>query len=221
MLDCGQRASADAVKVCVVYCFPQVQLNLHYPLAEAFARTWKQNAPGYPCTLTVGINGGNANLANLTPFSGTHYRTMTHDNTGWDIGLFQRAADTLPCDLLVCLGAHIQFHHEGWLKRLVDAYAWHGPGLYGPWGADWPTWHIRTTAFACPPELIVSYPMTIGSSRQSRYQFEHGQQSITRHTMDAGMPAVMVTMRGAFPFPYWKENTPTPAESILLDKQHR
>lgn len=156
----------------------------------------------------------------IRPFAGMDFILIEHDNTGWDIGLYQKAAVEIPCDFLVCLGAHVSFNHKDWLRMLVDAVLEMGPGLYGPWGTPFPTPHIRTTAFMCPPELLQSYPMTIGSDRRSRYEFEHGHSSFTRHTLDIGFPCVMVTTKGRFLLPQWQDNAPTPAESILLDKQH-
>lgn len=208
------------MNVAVIYCYPTVQFTLHQPMAQAFARTWREHSPGYPCQLFIGLNGPNPNRLHLTPFADLPYAIFNHDNSGWDIGLFQRAANAIACDVMVCLGAHIQFHHDGWLKRLVDALLEYGPGIYGPWGAQYPNWHIRTTAFCIQPPILQSYPQYVSSDRRSRYQFEHGVKSITRHALDLGFPAVMVTMRGNYPWPDWPNHVPTAAESIMLDKQH-
>jgi hypothetical protein len=128
------------------------------------------------------------------------------------------AADTLHCDLLVCLGAPVHFHRSGWLDRMVDAYLHNGPALYGCACYLSPNWHVRTTVFFCPPQLIQSYPLIIGSTRESRYGFEHGPKSFTRHVLSAGLPCLMVTWSGIFPFEQWEGHAPGPRDILVWDQ---
>ena len=208
------------MNVAVVYCCPTVERRTYYSYARNFARTWIAHPPGYPHKFFIFVNGTEWPTQFSSEFSQIPYRYEFHDNVGWDIGAFQRAAAVIPCDLLVCLGAHIAFNHDNWLKTIVDNFIENGPGLYGPWGAMFPTVHVRTTAFWCPPELLASYPFYVQSDRLSRYGFEHGQNSFTKWTQDAGFPVYMLTTKGCFEPAKWDDMSPTGPESIMLDKQH-
>ena len=105
---------------------------------------------------------------------------------------------------------------------MVAAFLDHGPALYGCWAYLSPNWHVRTTCFWCPPELLRSYPFTIGSTTAMRYDFEHGPHSFTRHVLDAGFPCLMVTSDGCFPFGEWENHAPDVNHSLVLDQHiHR
>ena len=209
------------MNVAVVYCCPTAERYTYLPFAKRFARSWLVYPPGFDHKFYIMVNGLDWPKDFRSEFAAIPHHYEFHDNVGWDIGAFQRAANVIPCDLLVCLGAHICFNHDNWLKTIVDAYAENGPGLYGPWGAMFPTVHVRTTAFWCPPELLMSYPFYIQSDRKSRYGFEHGQDSFTKWTRDCGFPVYMLTTKGCFEVPQWEQMSPTAEESIMLDKQHK
>lgn len=208
------------MKTAVVYVYPMVHLATYYPLAHRFSTTWKQFSPGRePHTLHVIGNGSEVPPMDRAPFNGIpNVQWGSYSNIGWDIGLFQWAAENIPCDLLVCMGAPIHFHKPGWLDRMVDAYVENGPNLYGCWAYLSPNWHVRTTCFWCHPELLRSYPYSIGNSRASRYDFEHGPHSFTRHVLSAGMDCIMVTMDGCFQFQDWVNHAPGVNNSLVLDQ---
>ena len=208
------------MNVAVAYVFPQFDIRKYYPLAERFASTWRRFPPGSePYTLYVIGNGGEVPPLLRAPFAGiAHVEWRDHNNLGWDIGAFQWAARSLPGDLLVCLGAPVHFHRVGWLDSMVDAFLNHGPALYGCWAYHAPNWHVRTTAFWLPPELLNSYPYAIGNLRASRYEFEHGNHSLTRHVLEAGMECLMVTADGCYPFADWPGRAPGVENSLLLDQ---
>ena len=203
------------MNVAVAYVYPLVNRQIYFPLAKRFAESWKQ-FPG--AHLHLLCNGDSPTPLELRPFEGIDYATHTCSNWGWDIGAFQWAASHLPCDLLICLGAPVHFHKPGWLASMLDAYINHGPGLFGCWAYLSPNWHVRTTAFWCPPQLINSYPYQIASSRESRYDFEHGEHSFTRHVLAAGFPCMMVTGKGCFPFDQWHDHAPGVEDSLVLDQ---
>lgn len=208
------------MKVAIAYCYPLVEPQTYRPYAARFFQTFQEHPPGAQYELHVLACGAEPVAQDLAQLGGLVYQLHKHDNVGWDIGAFQWAGDNLQCDLLVCLGAHIHFHHEDWLARIVDSYLRYGVGMYGPWGAQFPTWHVRTTAFWIPPLLLQCYPTMVNSSRTSRYQFEHGRDSMTALTLNLGLPCVMVTMEGCFLHPDWPDHIPTPEQSIILDKHH-
>jgi hypothetical protein len=204
------------MRVAVVYVFPMVNQRVYFPLAQRFCDTWRKH-PGH--SLHVLCNGGNPGPMDQRPFAGLTQSFHTCSNVGWDIGAFQWACESIPCDLLVCLGAPVHFYRSGWLDKMVDAYLEYGPGLYGCAAYLSPNWHVRTTSFAMPPELLSSYPYEIGSTRASRYFFEHGSGSFTRHVLELGFPCVMVTWKGCFPFDQWRDHAPN-RDEILVRDQH-
>lgn len=209
-----------ALNVAIIYIFPQVQIKTYYPLAHRFASTWRQFPPGRePYTLHVIGNGGDIPPIHQAAFNGiANCEFRFYNNVGWDIGAFQWAAETIPCDLLICLGAPVHFHRTGWLDRMVDAFLSNGPALYGCWAYLAPNWHVRTTCFWCPPQVIQSYPYAVSSAQKSRYDFEHGAHSITRHAISAGLECLMVTTDGVFPFSEWLDRAPDVEHSLVLDQ---
>lgn len=118
-------------------------------------------------------------------------------NEGWDIQGYIEAARS-PCasyDAMLCLGESNYFHRDGWLKRLAEAWEKHGPGFYGPYSSHAVRAHLNTTAFFCPPDLLKRYPFHV-STRQQRYEVEHGEGSFWRRAAAQGMPAMLVTWDG-------------------------
>jgi hypothetical protein len=208
------------MNVGVIYCCPTVEPATYLPNARRFVQTWLAHPPGYEHHLHVMVNGYQFPESFQQEFAPLPHEWQLCPNTGWDIGAYQRAAETIPCDMMVCLGAHVSFNHAQWLAIMAESFIDNGPGLYGAWGVDWPTKHIRTTAFWFPPQLLASYPLYVSSERTSRYQFEHGQNSFTAFAQENGFPVRMVTMRGVFEPKHWSENVPSPQESLVLDRHH-
>lgn len=209
------------MKVAVVYCFPMAEMMTYLPLARRFVSTWLSHPPGQtPHDLHVVLNGQNATMLELALFNPMPCRFHRRDNFAWDIGAYLYIAAMVPCDVMVCLGAHIQFHRSGWLDRAIEATLQFGPGLYGAWASLYPNPHIRTTAFWCPPDLLNAYPNPVTSSRPSRYRFEHGRDSFTTFCKTMGFPTVMVTADGAYDQEDWRGHEPDRNHSLILDKQH-
>lgn len=207
------------MKIAVVYIYTMIDTRKYFPLAMRFANTWREHPPGCEYELYVVGNGMTIPDIYRTPFLEIpNCKFYSHDNTGWDIGAYQLAAEAIPCDLLVCLGSPVHFHRAGWLDRMAQAYIDNGPGLYGCWAYLSPNWHVRTTVFWLPPDVLNSYPVKVGSTRRDRYEFEHGSGSLTRHVLSAGMGCYMVTWKGVFPFSEWGEHGPTWEESLVLDQ---
>lgn len=186
------------------------------PLAKRFIQTYMENPPGItPHEIHVAINGG-VELGEWCRrlFSPLPCRFFQHNNFGMDIGAYQSAADTIDCDLMVCLGSPIHFHKPGWLDRIVMAYEENGPTVYAPWGFQHPNPHLRTTAFWLPPELLNSYPKRVGNA--DRYAFEHGPESISLWAKKQGFDPLMVTWRGVYPLEAWQPVTRD--ESLFIDQ---
>lgn len=207
------------MKVAICYIYPMVKPQLYFQLANRFAETYRAFPPGEDHALYVVCNGRSGTDNELRMFNGLPVSFTTHDNSGWDVGGFQRFADVCRDDLLICLGAHCHFYRPNWLKLIVNAYLENGPGLYGCGAYLSPNWHVRTSSFWCPPELLQSYPFYVGSVRKSRYEFEHGNGSFTRHVLKLGFPCIMVTWDGVFPFSEWERHAPD-HNNILIRDQH-
>ena len=205
------------MRVAVCYVYPLVNNRTYYPLALRFGQSYKLFPSGYPHELHVLFNGGKPSEAQVKPLEGIDYRPHYYDNSGWDIGAFQSAAEEVTCDLLVCLGAPVHFHRSEWLRYMVESYIANGPALYGCWCYNLPL-HVRTTAFWLPPVLLLTYPRQVGSSRSARYDFEHGNNSLTRFILSAGMECLLVTTGGVFPISQWESRAPGVDNSLLLDQ---
>lgn len=206
------------MNVAIVYVHPRMNVRTYIPAARRFAQSYMANPPGgTPHSLHVVVNGdehARQNDANLfKPLPVTFY---AHDNWGKDIGAFQKAAREIKgYDLMVFCGAHVHFRHPGWLDVMVNAYERNGPGIYGAYAFHQPNWHIRTTCFWMPPDLLNAYPHAVHND--FRYEFEHGAtHSIVRWVIDSGFNAWMVTWRGTYPPDSWRhvENS----EALALDQ---
>ena len=130
---------------------------------------------------------------------------VEHDNSGYDIGAYQKGAREFPCDLMVFFGASTYFRHANWLTRMRDSFQKFGRRhLYGamshcggPVNA-----HIRTTAFWCAPELMNSYPHRVTEPHQ-RYPFEHGPENLTDWCLRRGGAPITVTHVGEYFLTQW------------------
>lgn len=199
-----------------MYVHPTANAATYAPLARRFVNSYMNHPPGQ-CDheLHVAINGG-VSIGEWCRklFSPLDPHFIHHNNYGKDIGAYQTAADLIECDLMVCLGAPVHFHKQGWLDRILQAYLENGPAVYSPWGFHQPLPHLRTTAFWLPPELMNSYPRRVGD--QERYEFEHGAQSITLWSQKQGFEPLQVTWRGVFPMSAW--HPVTRDESLFIDQ---
>jgi hypothetical protein len=204
------------VKVALIYIFPQVAAHTYEPLARRFTQTYLANPPGVePHDLHVISNGGDITEHQRKLFDPLPVTHHTHNNVGKDVGAFQMAAETIPCDLMLCLGSHVHFWRAGWLDQIVGVFLDNGPGLYGCWAFHQPADHIRTTAFWLPPEVLRSYPSWIGDHQ--RYAFEHDRQnSITAWCRKVGFPTLQVTWNRVLDYDHWDHVIRN--ETLLLDQ---
>ncbi|MDP1859523.1 MAG: hypothetical protein Q8K82_12685, partial [Gemmatimonadaceae bacterium] len=189
--------------IAVVYVYPMGG-GAYDEAARRFVATYREFPPLADHTLHVVLNGevspGDDSAA---VFAGLPCEFHTHDDSGWDIGAFQMAARTIECDVLVCLGGNTYFRRAGWLERMSAAFRLHGNGLYGASASYEVTPHIRTTGFWCSPELIRAYPIDV-CTYEDRYDFEHGDLSITRLAEHLGLGCWMVTWDGVYAQDEWR-----------------
>jgi len=181
-----------------------VNIRVYEPLARRFADTYRKFPPGSePHEVCVIENGGVVTERQRHLFDGLPVSFHAHNNRGKDIGGYEMAAHTIPCDLMLCFGSHVHFWKAGWLDRIVQVFLDNGPGLYGCWAFHQPAAHIRTTAFWLTPELLRAYPFFVGDNQ--RYPFEHGpKDSITAFVRDSGFPVRQVTWTEVLDEQHWR-----------------
>lgn len=189
-------------RIALVYVYP-IFGEPHDALARRFAETYRRYQPQPPHELVIVSNGGPATAGMRKVFENLACAWLEHDDTGWDIGAYRKAAALLPCDLMVFLGGSSHLRGPGWLERILETFALHGPALYGAMGSHLYDPHIRTTGWWCPPALLNGYPYPVNSEQSSRYQFEHGPNSITRWALRQGLKALMVTWHGVYEAAQW------------------
>jgi hypothetical protein len=187
------------MNIAVCYIYPTSNYGTkHAELAARFVKTYLENPPNEKHTMVVVSNGGPPSevaVGHFSPIPGTKF--IEHDDSGMDIGGYQLAAKTVPCDLMVFFGGSTYLRKPGWLKRIAESYTLHGDALYGCMGhqgclpAVWP--HVRTTAFWCSPKLINDHPMRV-SDNAMRYAYEHGQEGLTSWAISTGRKVFIVGM---------------------------
>lgn len=200
------------MKVAVVYVYPPNAGPAYRDYGGRFLSSYHQNPPGAEHQSIVVINGAKITSETYCLFSSLPKLSfLEHDNSGYDIGAFQLAARTIPCNLMVFFGVSTFFKHPNWLQRMLEAYYRHGPALYGAMGNRgnvkirvWP--HIRTTAFWMEPGLLNAYPYTINRPEE-RHPFEHGPDCFTGWVMKRGLQAWVITWAGEYLWKDW-DNDP-------------
>lgn len=191
-----------ATRVVVIYVYP-IFGGHHDGLAQRFAATYREHLPSVPHTLTVVSNGGPPTATMRETFRGIECNWLEHDDSGWDIGAYRKAASRIPCDLMVFFGGSSYLRRRGWLERMIESFETHGVALYGSMGSHCRSPHLRTTGWWCPPTLLNDYPYPTTSEQSSRYEFEHGPNSITLWAVKLGLKAFMVTWDGYYEMAEW------------------
>lgn len=191
------------MKIVIVYILLTYPPFIDY--ARRFIATYLQYPPGFPHTLIVVRNDYPVDDFVKTLFKNISCVFVSGDNEGQDIGAHQAVSHVVECDLMVCLGSSVHFRKSGWLNRIVQAFNRHGPGMYGASGSYQINPHIQTTAFWCSPELIRAYPVQV-KTREQRYEFEHGHNSICALAASNGYPCKVVTWDGEYDYPEWRKS---------------
>jgi hypothetical protein len=195
------------MKIGVTYVYP-VFGGAHDALAERFVASYAQfRPPGIPHAVIVVSNGGppTPRMRAVMAAGGITPTWLEHDDSGWDIGAYRKAARDIPSDLMVFFGGSAYLRGARWLERVIESYQRHGRALYGATGSHVNGAHIRTTGFWMPPELLNAYPYATTSDRGSRYAFEHGPASLTRWVIGQGLKAWMVTWDGEYEPKSWPQ----------------
>ncbi len=192
------------MNVSIVYVYPASGAYDNY--AERFVFSYYNNVPNIDHRSIVMINGGSPN-SYLAAFFGCmkNLELIPHDNSGYDIGAFQKAAMAVPSDLMVFFGTTAWIKGKGWLERMVASFEKHGDHLFGSMGNQGGLGvhpHIRTTGFWMRPGLFNTYPHKV-TNPQQRYPFEHGSNCLTQYVWSIGRKAFVVTWNAEYEFPTW------------------
>ena len=200
-----EGGSSRSLSIEVVYVYPMV--GDYSSQARAFANSYLSNEPCAEHITTVVCNGGSPNQQAVELFSKfPGIRFIEHDNSGYDIGAFQRASSQSTADMIVFFGTSAYVRRKGWLQRMAQVFASYGQGQYGAMGnrgnfqSVFP--HIRTTGFWTTPDLFNSYPTKITKPEQ-RFPFEHGPHCFTSWVTKKGFNSWVVTYSGIYLWENW------------------
>ncbi len=192
----------------LVYCYPMAGGQFD-TLAEQFVSSYLQNDPMMEHSTTVVCNGHhqspNCDVRGLFACL-PDVKFIEHDNSGYDIGAFQRASNESLADFIIFFGASAYVKGKGWLYRYAEAYSKYGEAQYGAMGhrgampGVYP--HIRTTGLGCSPKLFNQYPIKI-TDRSARYPFEHGPECFTNWISRMGLKSWVVVHTGEFLWENW------------------
>jgi hypothetical protein len=196
------------LKIDVVYVYPMNGNPQWDGYASRFISSYQSAAPCMVHNTIVVCNGGapTAKEANLfAPLPNLVF--LTHDNSGWDIGAFQKASRNSTADMIVFFGSSAYVQGAGWLARMAEPFVKNPEIQYGSMGNRgdmkikiYP--HIRTTGFWMQPALFNSYPHAITTPAQ-RFPFEHGSNCFTEFLERNGVKSNVVTWRGEYAWENW------------------
>jgi len=195
------------IALCIVY--PLVGYPPFHQYASRFVSSYQVCPPGHEHSTVIVCNGGPPDTFAQLVFGGMPgLQFLQHDNSGFDIGAFQMAARTVPCDLMVFMGSSAWPTRPNWLARIADVTQRRGFGLYGAMGNSGDNMinvspHIRTTGFWIQPDLFNRYPFMVKEAR-FRYEFEHGNTCLTNWILKQGLQPWVVTWNGEWLRHQWR-----------------
>jgi hypothetical protein len=175
--------------------------------ASRFVSTFHEYPPGIEdVDILICCNGGPLSTSLSLIFAPLSARMFPRENDGGlDVSAYIAAARG-PCanyEAILFLGESNYFHRAGWLKRLVEAWTRHGPGMYGPYASNAVRGHLNTTAFFTSPLFLRQYSRLV-KDRPSRMEFEHGENALWRRVASQGRPVRMVTWDGEWEPRAWR-----------------
>lgn len=203
------------MRLALVYVFPNLDPGKYCPLARQYVTSYLDHPPGQSDhEIHIVVNGERLDRHLEQLFDPLPVIFHQHNNWAKDLGAFLLAANSIDCDLLVLCGSHVNFHRDGWLAMIEQAFERFGPAVGAAWASQVPNPHLRTTLFWCSPELLRSYPHL--KSDGDRYFFEHGQDSIALWSRRMGFEPYQLTWSGMFAMKDW--HPVTLQETLALDQ---
>jgi len=191
------------IKPLMVYIYAYQYLNMSGYLRR-FIDTYRKFPAGRDHKLLVVINGGYAYDQDLALINELDCDVVECDNLAFDTGAYRdiAASDYGKTEAMFCCGATTHFMKAGWLDRICHVWDQLGPNLYGAIGSHEQRPHIRTaTGFLLSPFFLTSYPHP--SIDTERYNFEHGEESLTWWATILKHKALMVTWDGVYEQHQW------------------
>ena len=165
------------MKTVVVYPSPletREVRDIFLPFVTRFANSLREFDPGCEYELAVIENGGDEESIKdcRAQFHGLPATFHRYDGKGCDIGSFQHYARNIATENVfqVCCVTRCYAHRNGWLKELVEAREFWGPGLFGTSASrEGGKFHFCTRAYAFDASDFKQYPTQIISRDQGTY----------------------------------------------------
>lgn len=192
--------------ICAVYIFPLNGRNGYLDLALRFIQSYARFPAGANHQMVVVCNGPITNEAECLFSQIPDCIFLEHDNSGYDIGGFQKAAREIPVDLMVFFGATAYLKGPNWLARMEEAWKAHGDTLYGAMGnrgnGSSVQPHVRTTGFWISSDLFNQYPHQV-IRPEHRYMFEHSEACLTSWIKRRRLSPFIVSWTGVHSEAQW------------------
>ncbi len=195
----------QSITIEVVYVYPMI--GDYSPAAKEFVQSYVDHEALIEHEMTVVCNGASPTQEAIDLFAKVpNIRFIQHDNSGYDIGAFQKASSVSKADMIVFFGSSAYIKRTGWLNRMAQVFMHYGVGQYGAMGnrgdslSIFP--HIRTTGFWTSPSLFNSYPHKVTKPEQ-RFPFEHGQNCFTSWVYKQGLENWVVTYSNEYLWENW------------------
>lgn len=204
------------MKVLVYYIFPSLAWKER---AQAFYESYQQHAAGIDHDFIV----VHKSAFDDPIFDGQNI--VHHSNYGYDIGTLQKLSEQYSdYDVIVQMGGHARILHDNWLHKIVEPFKNPKVAMVGTSGSLEQRPHIRTANVAFRPSAMntVIFPEFL-ESKESQYEFEHGENSAYNQLLTSGYLCGMVDKSGTFYTDNWR-NTKTyragEQENLLVADRH-
>lgn len=169
---------------------------------QRFLNTYKKFRPTIPHDLVV-VNCGPH--SGFIPWDNLVTTYAYYDGLGSDCGTYQFVAKAFDCDLMICCNTIAHFWRPGWMEPFANAYALHGPGVYGATASYENNPHLRTPCIAFTPSVMRKYPHQC-NTRQEAFYFESGPNNFSLWAHKTGMPALLVLEKGVRGLADWRKD---------------
>lgn len=194
--------------VVCTYIFPLNGAHGHFDLAVKFIQSYQRFPAGYDHQMVVVCNGSPVTDEAEYLFGGIpNCAFLEHDNSGYDIGGFQKVAREIPGELMVFFGGTAYIRGPGWLARMVEAWQRNGDTLYGCMGNRGIAHvgvqpHVRSTGFFLSSSLFNQYPHLV-TRPEHRYPFEHGPNCLTSWVKAHQKKPLIISWEGEYSESLW------------------
>lgn len=167
----------------IVFPLPLDNWELFKPDVQRFCETFRKFPPGADSKLAVMCNSRWPTDEEKGMFSGIeNVEYLRYDGPGFDIGSHQYFAHQYGKGFCVNVCTRVYFNREGWLKKILEARDYFGPGLFGTavfkeYGVgvvrDRERVHFRTHCYGIEASELREYPLLI-DSKDASFMFESG-----------------------------------------------